>query len=369
MHSSTQKMKYFILLIQICVIHGVTAQNVIYFADETKVLGKVTDILPNKIKFTDEETDKSESRQNEKLCFAFNSKGSYLTFSKDVPLTPKEKEDFIKQVGDPNDFDVVGYVSGEVIFTKITKETENQLSYINDKTVTTTVPTSIVTFLIRKDGTHKIYTSNKQAAPVLKLNQQKVNDFIQKSNVIKPSGEPAENNVVTISYEQKKRFGKIATDKVAEFTTYVKEIYSTDIASAEKNKDVNLACDLFKQDAQIEISNVNIPDKKNKYPIRNYLNLLLYNAARYQKIVIESADINYVTQFKQATDGSYYGTVSYVQKFIGYIDGVPAYQDITTRGVEIIIKTYYKLINGQEIRAYDVVLGDVSVKETRRKMR
>ena len=362
-----QRMIYLVLLIQICVFHAAAAQNVIYFTDETKVLGKITDILPNKIKFTDDETDKSETRQNEKLCFAFNSTGNYLTFSKNALPTSKEKEDFIKQVGNLGDFDIVCDISGNVVFTKITKETENQLSYINDKTIYTTVLTSMMSFLIRKDGTHKIFISNQQAAPMLKLNQQMINNFIQKGKTISTSGNSLESNIVTLSREQKILFGKMATDKVGEFTTYIKQISSVTIPSNEKNKDINLACDLFKLNAQIQVSNINV-DTKQTYQLRNYLNRVLLNASRYQKIDIESAEINYVTQFRKDEDGNFYGVVTYKQKFIGYVDNIPAYQDFTTRKVQVIIKVYHKSVNGQDMRAFDVVLGDVSVMETRKKM-
>ena len=360
-------MKYLILIIQICVVHGVAAQNVIYFTDETKMVGKITEILPNKIKFIDDETDKSEVRQNEKVCFAFNSKGSYLTFSRDMPPTLKEKEDFIKQVGDPSDFDIIAYTSGVVIFTHITKETEDQLSYINDKIVKETVPTSTVSFLIRRDGTHKVFISNQQATSILKLNQQRVNNFIQNVKTVTPSGNPSVEKVTTLSREQKSLFSTMAYNKVQDFTTYIKQVSSTTIPSNEKDKDINLASDLFKQGAKIQVTNVNV-DTKQIFALRDYLYRVKFNAGRYQKIEIESADVSYVTSFRADGEGNIYGSVTYTQKFIGYVDNKPAYQDVTTKKVEIIIKTYNKSVNGQDIRAYDVFLGDVSVMQTRKKV-
>lgn len=364
-------MKYLLALLLSLIGSRVTAQNIIYLADETKIFGKVTDMQSNKIKFkkTDDLTEKIETRLNEKLCFAFNSAGSYTVFQKDYLSSNKEKEDFIKQVGDLSGLDIICDIDGNVIITKVTKETESQISYINDKTVLTTLPISNLCFLIRNDGTHKIFVGNQQAMPVLKANQKKINAFIQHDS--DQNARSGLNAVFkTLTYEEKKHFGIIAKNKVEEFANYLETLTSDNISETSASATINFACNLFEDKAQIEVSSLSSDNRVNKikYPIRDYLNRFRIRVTKYQKVKLESADIGYVTSFRIGTDGNYHGNVIYVQKYIGFIDNAPAYQDVTARRVDVIIKKYEKSVNGENIEAYEVVLGDVSVSETKRKM-
>ena len=125
-----------------------------------------------------------------------------------------------------------------------------------------------------------------------------------------------------------------------------------------------MACNLFSsEDSRVEVSNTNSAIK-NKYKVREYLNRLQFKAGQFDKIIIEYADINYASDFKKGTDGNYYATVTFVQKFIGFVDGNIAYGDITKRNLTIVVKSFEKVVNGEAQQAWDVYLADMGVVQT-----
>jgi hypothetical protein len=127
-----------------------------------------------------------------------------------------------------------------------------------------------------------------------------------------------------------------------------------------------MACGLFlNEDARVEVSNIRTGGK-NKYKIRDYLNRLLIKSGQYDKVQIEYANINYASKFKKGPDGNYYGSVTFVQKFEGFVDGNLVYADKTKRNMTIVLKHYEKAVNGENVSGWDVYLDDIGVVETRK---
>ena len=71
--------------------------------------------------------------------------------------------------------------------------------------------------------------------------------------------------------------------------------------------------------------------------MRDYLNTMMKKAGQFDKVTVEYADIDYATKFKKGPDGNYYGTVTFVQKMSGFIDGNIVYCDSAKRYVIIVI--------------------------------
>lgn len=161
-------------------------------------------------------------------------------------------------------------------------------------------------------------------------------------------------------------FSKKALQKTGEFSNYLQIITAVNTTRERGAKSINMACSLFStEDSRVEVSNTK-STVKNKYKIRDYLNRLQFKSGQYDKIIIEYADINYASDFKKGTDGNYYAIVSFVQKFMGFIDGTVAYGDITKRNLTIVVKAYEKVVDGEAQQAWDVFLADLGVVETKK---
>ena len=161
-------------------------------------------------------------------------------------------------------------------------------------------------------------------------------------------------------------FGAKALEKTQEFTRYIQTITSVNTDKEAANKSVDMACGLFlDENARVEVSNA-IKGTKNKYKIRDYLNRLLIKSGQYDKVQVEYANISYASKFKKGADGNYYGSVTFVQKFQGFIDGNLVYGDQTKRSVTVVLKHYEKAVEGQNVSGWDVFLDDVGVVETKK---
>ena len=161
-------------------------------------------------------------------------------------------------------------------------------------------------------------------------------------------------------------FSKKALQKTDEFSNYLQIITAVNTTRERAAKSIDLACGLFStEDSRVEVSNARTATK-NKYKVREYLNRLQFKSKQYDKIIIEYADINYASDFKKGTDGNYYASVTFVQKFKGFIDGNVVYGDITKRNLTIVVKAFERTVNGEAQQAWDVYLADLGVVETKK---
>ncbi len=120
-----------------------------------------------------------------------------------------------------------------------------------------------------------------------------------------------------------------------------------------------LACS---ENSVVQTSSLN-SNELSTYKIKAYLKKI--KLENYDKVEIEWTKLQYVSNLKKGPDGNYYGTISFEQVFKGYRDGKIAYEDITVKTGEVILKAYEKMINGETHEQWDVMLGDISVKTTK----
>jgi hypothetical protein len=154
-------------------------------------------------------------------------------------------------------------------------------------------------------------------------------------------------------------FSKKALQKTEEFSNYLQIITAVNTTRERAAKSIDMACGLFSNEDSRT-------GTKNKYKVRDYLSRLQFKSGQYDKIIIEYADINYASDFKKGVDGNYYASVTFVQKFRGFVDGNMAYGDITKRNLTIVVKSFEKVVNGEAQQAWDVFLADLGVVETRK---
>jgi hypothetical protein len=173
-----------------------------------------------------------------------------------------------------------------------------------------------------------------------------------------------ETDSVTVNLDMKS-FSVKALQKTNQFATYIQAISSGNSSRETAAKSIDLACSLFlNEDARVEVSSLS-STVKNKYKIRDYLNRLQLKGGQYDKISIEYADVNYASKFKKGTDGNYYGVVTFVQKFKGFLDGKMIYGDVTKRNMTVVLHQYEKAVEGGTEANWDVFLADIGVVETK----
>ncbi len=148
----------------------------------------------------------------------------------------------------------------------------------------------------------------------------------------------------------------------------ISQIFLAIISSKETypesaNQAIDLAVELFvNEDVQVEVSTTGY-SQSVKRKIRDYLTRL--KLLKYDKVEIKWAEINYVSNFRKAPDGNYYGTLTVMQTFRGYKDNQVVYSDVTQKDVEVVIKGMEKSMQGQKEMVWDVLLSDIGVVDTK----
>lgn len=139
--------------------------------------------------------------------------------------------------------------------------------------------------------------------------------------------------------------------------------------NTERKKDYTIESTLFLfvdkgKESIMQVSSVT-RKKLLEQPIKRYLTGL--KKIKYDRVKIEWDSISYCTKFNKQPDGTWRGTATVRQKFIGEIteprrDVKSNYSDITTKNITIILVE--ERFDGQQIMT--VYLHDIDVIHTRR---
>jgi len=351
------------------------AQDVIYLKDGTKLPGKISEIGKDSVKFRNLANPSVHmySIAIGNLAIAFNKLGNYLIFDSSYAIGALEKDAFINPRIRPRNYDIVIGTDGKLRALNITDENETEIAAIDSGKNIKLLKQSIE-FLIRKNGEHVFISSPDQTLPWLAKLQNQINELAyaessnQQGRLAVKSDSSQLNHKDEILEPDMAEFGAKALDKATEFTGYLKAITTTSTNRDVAKKNIDQALDLFLdrgENVRIEVSNPNSP-VLNKYKILDYLNRLLIKSGEFDKVDVEFAEINYASKFHKGVDGNYYATVTFVQKFKGFIDGNLVYGDRTKRIIIIVLKHYEKQINGQKVSRWDLYLGDIGTLETKR---
>jgi hypothetical protein len=159
------------------------------------------------------------------------------------------------------------------------------------------------------------------------------------------------------------RFKNIALQKTEALSNYIITVTDKSLDNDTKMMAIDQSVRLFQsEENSVEVSSLG-STTTSVIPIRQYLNKI--RVLKYSKVIIKWYDINYVSEFKQGADGKYYAVITLFQKFEGYNDGKLAYSDISQKQMEVILDSMDKKIGDQVIQQWDVLLGNISVVETR----
>ena len=165
-----------------------------------------------------------------------------------------------------------------------------------------------------------------------------------------------------LSFERKQAIDSLALEKVRDLSKYIKIVGSKDTPFSEANRVIDRAEELFMSDAEIGVSSLS-SNTITYYRVRKYLEHLM--RLNYDRVEIEWYNIEYVSDLQRQPDGTYVGVITIFQTFRGYdAEGNLAYKDTTKKDVTVYVKRKETQIGGRTIGFWDVLLGDMRVKET-----
>ncbi|HOI33122.1 MAG: hypothetical protein PHG67_09250 [Bacteroidales bacterium] len=165
-----------------------------------------------------------------------------------------------------------------------------------------------------------------------------------------------------LSPERKQAIDSLALEKVRDLSKYISIIGSKTTPWSEANRVIDRAEELFMAGAEIGVSSISRPDVAY-YKVRQYFERLM--RLNYDRVEIEWFKIEYVSDLQRQPDGTYVGVITIFQKFKGYDkEGGLVYEDTTKKDITVYVKRKETQIGGRIIGFWDVLLGDMRVKET-----
>jgi hypothetical protein len=165
-----------------------------------------------------------------------------------------------------------------------------------------------------------------------------------------------------LSPERKQAVDSLALEKVRDLSKYISIIGSKETPWSEANRVIDRAEELFMQGSEMGVSSLN-KTEINYYSVRNYFERLM--RLNYNKVEISWYNIEYVSDLQRQPDGTYVGVITIFQRFKGYDkEGKLVYQDTTKKDITVYVKRKETQIGGRLIGFWDVLLGDIRVKET-----
>ena len=165
-----------------------------------------------------------------------------------------------------------------------------------------------------------------------------------------------------LSPERKQAIDSLALEKVRDLSKYITIIGDKNTPWSEANRVIDRAEELFMQGSEIGVSSLVRPEIKY-YAVRKYFERLM--RLNYSRVDIDCYNIEYVSDLQRQPDGTYVGVITIFQKFRGYDkEGRLIYQDTTKKDITVYVKRKETQIGGRLIGFWDVLLGDIRVKET-----
>ena len=165
-----------------------------------------------------------------------------------------------------------------------------------------------------------------------------------------------------LSFERKQAIDSLALEKVRDLSKYIKIAGSKETPFSEANRVIDRAEELFMSDAEIGVSSLS-SNQITYYRVRKYFEHLM--RLNYDRVEIEWYNIEYVSDLQRQPDGTYVGVITIFQTFRGYnAEGNLEYKDTTKKDITVYVKRKETQIGGRTIGFWDVLLGDMRVKET-----
>lgn len=178
-----------------------------------------------------------------------------------------------------------------------------------------------------------------------------------------------------ISPERKAAVDSLALEKVRDLSKYVAIIGSKSTSKSEADRVIARVEELFGDNSEIGVSSTSrkeiryLKARKKDCPVKDrrcksyWEHLMLLN---YDKVNIEWFNIQYVSDLQKQPDGKYVGVITIFQKFEGITKEGSKYVDVTKKDITIYVERKQTQIGGRLIGFWDVLLGDIRVKDTQK---
>ena len=180
--------------------------------------------------------------------------------------------------------------------------------------------------------------------------------FIVTGNII------AQDKQDNLSPQRKQAIDSLALEKVKDLSKYISIIGDKKTPWSDAQRVIERAVELFMDGSEIGVSSLSTQEV-NYYKIRAYFDRLMQ--LNYDKVNIDWYKIQYVSDLERQPDGSYVGVITIYQRFQGFDkEKGLIYEDTTKKDITVYVKRKETQIGGRLIGFWDVLLGDIRVKET-----
>jgi len=180
--------------------------------------------------------------------------------------------------------------------------------------------------------------------------------FIITGNII------AQDKQDNLSPQRKQAIDSLALEKVQDLSKYISIIGDKKTPWSDAQRVIERAVELFMEGSEIGVSSLTTQDVTN-YKVRNYFDRLMQ--LNYDRVSIDWYKIQYVSDLERQPDGTYVGVITIYQRFQGFDkEKGLIYEDTTKKDITVYVKRKETQIGGRLIGFWDVLLGDIRVKET-----
>jgi hypothetical protein len=172
----------------------------------------------------------------------------------------------------------------------------------------------------------------------------------------------AQDKQDNLSPQRKQAIDSLALEKVKDLSKYISIIGDKQTPWSDAQRVIERAVELFMEGSEIGVSSLSTQDV-NYYKVRQYFDRLMQ--LNYDKVNIDWYKIQYVSDLERQPDGTYVGVITIYQRFQGFDkEKGLIYEDTTKKDITVYVKRKETQIGGRLIGFWDVLLGDIRVKET-----
>jgi hypothetical protein len=165
-----------------------------------------------------------------------------------------------------------------------------------------------------------------------------------------------------LSPQRKQAIDSLALEKVRDLSKYISLIGDKKTPWSDAQRVIERATELFMENSEIGVSSLGKQDV-NYYKVREYFDRLMQ--LNYDRVTIDWYKIQYVSDLVRQPDGTYVGVITIYQRFQAYDkEKGLVYEDTTKKDITVYVKRKETQIGGRLIGFWDVMLGDIRVKET-----
>ncbi len=165
-----------------------------------------------------------------------------------------------------------------------------------------------------------------------------------------------------LSPKRKQAVDSLALEKVRDLSKYISIIGDKKTPWSDAQRVIERAVELFMENSEIGVSSLGRQDV-NYYKVREYFDRLMQ--LNYDRVTIDWYKIQYVSDLVRQPDGTYVGVITIYQRFQAYDkEKGLVYEDTTKKDITVYVKRKETQIGGRLIGFWDVMLGDIRVKET-----